>query len=617
MIGAPSLLLVLAAARPASAAIPVWPISGTTTMQDAMHTSFGPRVNYGFWDMHDGIDLPAAIGTTCYAVLPGTIFRASDADGVYDNRHVVLRSVAGDGTTLYINYLHLSAIALTVTVGATVAQGDVVGYAGDDAATYPHLHFETRENNNFEVSSRHPLRWFPYADTPNFSVGSLDRTTRMTSSALAARVRFGAADREEGDLARVAVDFRQGAVVLATRVLTLDDKATIQEGNDEALMFTNDLALEGYQSSNMTLYGFPDLQYGIIARNLPVGTDNLEVRVIDIGGRTATGSALPFTAHAGVDESASFETGGTPPAGWLTATTTGMTVQVSPAAARAGALGLRCTDPNGAASFPESAAIELPLSSSRFEWTAEGWFRPVSFSAASPAVVYPLAFVSGTTVAAAVWAWQTGGGIAVGLAAREFSTSLTGTVALATHPLGAWHHLRLTLLRLGTRQATVVLHVDGALQGSLNWDARSYEPDRVRAGVALSSGGLGVTIDVDGLRVTELRDPAFPDLSPPAPPTTPAPSTGASLDDVIVRPTAIRPGDGIECVTAERLVPGTTAEILTRSGRSVRKLPAATAGTAQWCLRDDAGADLPSGVYFVVLRDPTGARRTIKLALVR
>ncbi len=611
-------LLALCIASSSRAAIPIWPLSGTTAMQDAMHTSFGPRVNYGSWDMHDGIDLPAAIGTTCYAILPGTIFRASDADGVYDNRHVVLRCVAADGTTLYVNYLHLSAIALSVTVGASVNQGDVIGFAGDDAATYPHLHFETREKNNFEVSSRHPLRWLPYADTANFTAPVIDRTTRMTPTTMAARIRFGAPDREEGDLARISVDLRQGGAVLATREITFDDKTTIQEGNDESLMFTNDLAAEGYQSSNMTLYGFTDLDQGLLVRNIPAGTDNLTVRVIDIGGRTATGTSLPFTAPAGVDETATFESGALPPAGWATVTTTGMSLAVLPAAARAGALGLRCVDPNGAASFGEIAAVDLPVPAGRFEWVAEGWFRPISLSRSAPFGVYPIECLSGTNLSTAIWMWDVGPHLEIGLVAKDTGGALTYSNPLATLPPGSWHHLRMTLRRLGTRQATVFLHMDGVLKGFVNWSATAFEPTSVRMGIALSGGGLAVTMDADELRLTEGRDPPFPDLTPPAGGGSPAaPATGAALAEVVVRPTAIRPGDGVDCVIAERLVPGMTGDIYTRSGRKVRTLPAATRGTERWCLVDDAGADLPSGVYLFVLRDPAGARRTIKLALVR
>ena len=46
----------------------IWPLSKSTT-PDEMNTSFGPRIDGNKWDFHDGIDLPAPIGTkvSCHA----------------------------------------------------------------------------------------------------------------------------------------------------------------------------------------------------------------------------------------------------------------------------------------------------------------------------------------------------------------------------------------------------------------------------------------------------------------------------------------------------------------------------------------------------------------------
>ena len=50
----------------------IWPLSKSTT-PDEMNTSFGPRINTNRWDFHDGIDLPACIGTKVYAMRGGTV----------------------------------------------------------------------------------------------------------------------------------------------------------------------------------------------------------------------------------------------------------------------------------------------------------------------------------------------------------------------------------------------------------------------------------------------------------------------------------------------------------------------------------------------------------------
>lgn len=45
----------------------IWPLSNSTT-PDEMNTSFGPRINNNKWDFHDGIDLPAPIGTPVHGI---------------------------------------------------------------------------------------------------------------------------------------------------------------------------------------------------------------------------------------------------------------------------------------------------------------------------------------------------------------------------------------------------------------------------------------------------------------------------------------------------------------------------------------------------------------------
>ena len=50
----------------------VWPLNGPST-PDEMNTSYGPRIDADRWDFHDGIDLPAAVGTPVHAMAEGTV----------------------------------------------------------------------------------------------------------------------------------------------------------------------------------------------------------------------------------------------------------------------------------------------------------------------------------------------------------------------------------------------------------------------------------------------------------------------------------------------------------------------------------------------------------------
>jgi len=57
-----------------------------------MNTSFGPRINRNKWDFHDGIDLPAPIGTKVHAMRRGKVHRAGPGNpgpGGFSSRHVV------------------------------------------------------------------------------------------------------------------------------------------------------------------------------------------------------------------------------------------------------------------------------------------------------------------------------------------------------------------------------------------------------------------------------------------------------------------------------------------------------------------------------------------------
>ena len=53
----------------------VWPL-GNGMSPDEMNTSFGPRIDEDRWDFHDGIDLPAPIGTDVHAMRGGKVHHA-------------------------------------------------------------------------------------------------------------------------------------------------------------------------------------------------------------------------------------------------------------------------------------------------------------------------------------------------------------------------------------------------------------------------------------------------------------------------------------------------------------------------------------------------------------
>jgi Peptidase family M23 len=262
----------------------IWPLSKSTT-PDEMNTSFGPRTNRNKWDFHDGIDLPAPIGTKVHAMRRGKVHRAGPGNpgpGGFSSRHVVLEVQDPSDGPMFLVYVHLHSIAEGITVGAAVAQGQLLGTVGEDDATYPHLHIEFRKGKATEKSSVHPLRYLRYTDTANFSAPVLDRFNRLDTT-MAARLLFEASSKLEGDLQRVEVDLMSGDTVIEPRFVDFNDKSSINEGNDDEKLFKNGIGVEGYQKSDMVKDGRTDLQYGILVRNIPNECDTLIARVIDVG----------------------------------------------------------------------------------------------------------------------------------------------------------------------------------------------------------------------------------------------------------------------------------------------------------------------------------------------
>jgi len=107
----------------------IWPVQGPIT------SPFGMR-----WGrMHEGIDIGVPYGTPIHAAAAGTVIYAGWMSG-YGNLIVI-----DHGHGLATAYGHQSALA--VGNGATVAQGQVIGYVGCTGHCFgPHLHFEVRVN---------------------------------------------------------------------------------------------------------------------------------------------------------------------------------------------------------------------------------------------------------------------------------------------------------------------------------------------------------------------------------------------------------------------------------------------------------------------------------------
>ncbi len=137
----------LAAVAPTDPAQPPgmqWPL---TTLRVVVGSPFGTRDGRP----HEGIDLPAPIGTPVFAAAEGRVAYAGSRIRGYGNM-IVLRH-GGDLMTVYA---HNSV--LLVSQGQPVRAGDRIALVGQSGhATGPHLHFEVRSGQ----IPTDPMRFLP------------------------------------------------------------------------------------------------------------------------------------------------------------------------------------------------------------------------------------------------------------------------------------------------------------------------------------------------------------------------------------------------------------------------------------------------------------------------
>lgn len=126
-----------------------WPL---TTVAVTVGSPFGAR-----WGRpHEGIDLPAPIGTPVFAAADGQVVYAGHGVRGYGNLVVIKH--AGDLLTVYA---HNSA--LLVSQGQPVRAGDRIARVGQSGhATGPHLHFEVRRGQ----IPRDPMSYLPPPGRP-------------------------------------------------------------------------------------------------------------------------------------------------------------------------------------------------------------------------------------------------------------------------------------------------------------------------------------------------------------------------------------------------------------------------------------------------------------------
>ena len=127
----------------------IWPLPGYSP-----GSAYGWRMHPIFNEMrfHAGEDIGAPSGTPILAADSGVATVIPDNGNGYGN--YIMINHGGGRVTLYA---HMSSFA--ISVGASVSQGQVIGYVGSTGnSTGPHLHFEVRVNG----ATTDPKQYFSF-----------------------------------------------------------------------------------------------------------------------------------------------------------------------------------------------------------------------------------------------------------------------------------------------------------------------------------------------------------------------------------------------------------------------------------------------------------------------
>jgi Peptidase family M23 len=501
----------------------IWPL-GKSPTPDEMNTSYGPRIDAARWDFHDGIDLPAPVGTPVHAIADGKVHRAGPADKTgpgrgFGSTHVVLKVCDPvDGKNdLFLVYLHLDSIADGVIPGAQVKQGDLIGTVGQEDATYPHLHFEFRKGGPEETRSVHPLNYLSYTNTPNFSQLRLDRCNfyRDDGEKRAVRLCFDVLDRREGDLQAVDVKLTGDGGAVRELHVDFDDRETIaSDKGDEHAFNANGVAVEGYQKSNLKGEGLSDLHYGVIVKDITPEFKSVDLQVLDVRNeRQVTAEfSLPELedGRTPVNSRAGFEGQTFPPQDWRLKLQPGNVCRPDEAAALTGSRGLLCQDRQSLQGALIRAGLSFALPVDRLfrpmSWRLRADIKPAELQLDKGLVLHPLAFLAGEDLVAAACLrkikndeYVAGVLIRSGEGLFKERIDVNGGEIFRDGSI-KWE---LELLRLGTRQTTAVLRLAGKVVARINGETTAVEPDTTCVGILHRYSGLQITLHVDQLRLTE------------------------------------------------------------------------------------------------------------------
>jgi hypothetical protein len=282
---------------------------------------------------------------------------------------------------------------------------------------------------------------------------------------------------------------------------------------------TSNTSLEGYQKSNLKGDNRIDLNYGVLVRNIASDFTSARVQVTDTLGVHSVASefALPTLAAgaSAINSDVSFENPTFPPPGWTVRVKTGNVCQRDSSAKIEGVQGLLCQDVVGSPAGLVRAALRFALPVDRpvapMSWRLGAKLRTAQIPAAQGTVIYPLAFLAGSDLVAAMCLRRIHSGkLVAGVLIRSEDGMFRERINVVEGLVAATdeHGWELELLRIGTRETTAVLWLNNTVEvARINGDTANAEPDRAYAGILHRHNNIAVTLHLDQLLLTEAPRP--------------------------------------------------------------------------------------------------------------
>jgi hypothetical protein len=331
------------------------------------------------------------------------------------------------------------------------------------------------------------------------------------------RLRFDVVDRREGDVQGVDVELKRVGREPRKLHIDFDDRDTIaSDKGDEHAFNENGIAVEGYQKSNLKGEGLNDLHYGVLVKDIAPEFERVELQVQDVKNEKPKSAEFPLpklgagkkpvNSRAGFEEEETF-----PPPGWELSVLSGNICRPDPAAKLTGSRGLLCRDLQSGQGALIRAGLRFALPVDRavrpMSWRLKADIKPAELQMDKGLVMHPLAFLAGNDVVAAaclrkVISGELFAGVMIrskdGLFRERINKSEKGKIS-TDDPI-AWD---LELLRVGTRQTTLVLRLGNNEVVRIDGDTASVEPEAACVGILHRHSGLQITLHVDELLLTE------------------------------------------------------------------------------------------------------------------